>query len=376
MKKALCFILVFLSFPFLKFTVNASNLPTISAKSAVVINGLTREVIYSKDKDKQLSMASTTKIMTSLLLIESGLLDKEYTVTKDAIVEGSSIGLKAGDVISGRNLLAGMMLESGNDAATASAIWISGSVNAFADKMNQKAKEIGMQNTNFVTPSGLDSNEHYSTAYDMAILAAKALESKEFREISSTVSMSATYGTPPQSHNFYNHNKLLTEYDGALGVKTGYTKKSGRCLVSAAQRDGKLIIVVTLSDPNDWQDHKALLDYGMSEVECCDITYKGGELETAVVGSDISLVSLAVPKRVAGLCEQEKEYVSYKIETQSFIYAPTVAGQPAGKIHYYYKDTLIATDNLYIGGDVPFSSSNNPENNFWRSFRLIFSFFK
>lgn len=376
MKKIICLLLVFFGLPFVPTYAKALEMPSISAKAAVVINGLTREVIYSKNKDQKLSMASTTKIMTSLLLIESGLLDEEYTVTKEAIVEGSSIGLKAGDLITGQNLLAGMMLESGNDAATATAIWLSGSTKAFAEKMNQKAKEIGMQNTNFVTPSGLDSDGHFSTAYDMAILTAKALEVKEFREISSTVSLSVTYGTPPTKHTFYNHHKLLTEYEGAIGVKTGYTKKSGRCLVSAAQKDGKLIIAVTLSDPNDWEDHKELLDYGMKEVECCDITYQGGDIEVAVVGSDISLVSLAVPKRTAGLSEEEKKHITYKIETEGFQYAPTVAGQVAGKVYYYYKDNLIATDNLYIGGDTPFSNTANPDNDFWRSFRLIFSFFK
>lgn len=376
MKKIICLLLAFLSMPFIPLSSKAEAIPEISAKAAVVMNGLTREVIYSKNKDQKLSMASTTKIMTSLLLIESGLLNENHTVSADAVVEGSSIGLKAGDVISGENLLAGMMLESGNDAATATAIAISGSVLEFSKKMNDRAKQIGMQNTNFVTPSGLDSDEHYSTAYDMALLTAEALQVKEFREICSTVSMSASYGTPPQNHDFYNHNKLLTEYEGAIGVKTGYTKKSGRCLVSAALRDGKLIIVVTLSDPNDWQDHKNLLDYGMSEVETCDITYNGGNLETSVVGSDISLVSLAVPKRTAGLSQKEKQHITYKIETEGFQYAPTKAGQTAGKVYYYYKGNLIATDNLYIGGDINYSNTNNPDNNFWRSFRLIFSFFK
>ncbi|MBR5452007.1 MAG: D-alanyl-D-alanine carboxypeptidase [Clostridia bacterium] len=376
MRKTLCLLLILLFLPLMPQKASAVGLPTVSAKAAVVINGLTREIIYSKNEHQKLSMASTTKIMTSLLLIESGLLDDTYTVTKEALVEGSSIGLKEGDSITGKVLLAGMMLESGNDAATAAAIWISGSQTTFADKMNQKAKQIGMQNTNFVTPSGLDSDEHYSTAYDMALLAAAALEVKEFREISSTVSMHATYGTPQKTKFFYNHNKLLTEYDGAIGLKTGYTKKSGRCLVSAAEKDGKLIIVVTLSDPNDWQDHKNLLDYGMSQVESCDITYNGGDIEVAVVGSDISLVALAVPKRTAGLSEEEKKYITYKIETEGFQYAPTKAGQIAGKVYYYYKGNLIATDNLYIGGDTPFSNTSHPDNNFWRSFLLIFSFFK
>ena len=377
MRKILCFLVSFailtLCFP---SNTLALDLPSVSAKAAVVINGLTREVIYAKNKDERLSMASTTKIMTSLLLIENGDLSKEYNVSqKAASTEGSSIYLKSGDKITGDALLAGMMLESGNDAATATAEAVAGSVEAFADKMNERAREIGMKNTNFVTPSGLDAETHYSSAYDMAILTSEALKHKQFREISATVSKKVTFGG--SEHTFTNHNKLITEYEGCIGVKTGYTRKSGRCLVSAALRDGKLIIAVTLSDPNDWEDHEKLLDYGMKEVEMCDITYGGGDLEAAVVGSDVTLVSLAVPKRLAGLSASEKQKINYKVELESFLYAPVYAGQEAGKVHYYYDDILIATDNLYVGGDISYSAKQeNTEKDFWRCFRLLFSFFK
>lgn len=377
MKKIICLLLCSVMLAvFLPLQSKALSVPSVSAKSAVVINGLTREVIYAKNKDERLSMASTTKIMTSLLLIEKGELGKEYTVSAYAAgTEGSSIYLKSGDKITGEGLLAGMMLESGNDAATATAEAVAGSVELFSEMMNERAREIGMQNSNFVTPSGLDADGHYSTAYDMAILTAEALKHKEFREISATVSKKVTFGGT--EHTFVNHNRLIKEYEGAIGVKTGYTRKSGRCLVSAALRDGKLIIAVTLSDPNDWEDHKKLLDFGMKEVGLCDITYCGGNLEVPVVGSDISLVSLAVPKRQAGLSSDEKQRINYKIELEGFMYAPVTAGQTAGKVYYYYNDILIATDNLYVGGDIEYTQkAGDTEKDFWRCFRLLFSFFK
>ncbi len=355
----------------------ALQIPTVSAKAAVVINGLTRQVIYAKNKDQKLSMASTTKIMTSLLLIESGRLDENYSVPREAIVEGSSIGLKSGDIISGRTLLSGMMLESGNDAATATALMLSGNLDSFADMMNKKAAELGMVNSHFVTPSGLDAEAHYSSAYDMALLTASALEYQEFRDVSAIVKETVKFGNPQKEHTFYNHNKLLSEYDGAIGVKTGYTRKSGRCLVSAALRDGKLIIAVTLSDPNDWEDHKKLLDFGMNEIELCDITYSGGDLDVPVVGSDISLVKIAIPRRKAGLSDDEIEYISCKIELEGFLYAPISAGEVVGKVHYFYKNIPIATDNLYVGGDIDYTEQTDEgANSFLRCFKLLFSFYK
>lgn len=351
--------------------------PTVSAKAAVVLNGVTREVIWSKNGDEKLTMASTTKIMTSLLLIESGKLDETVTVTADALVEGSSVGLRAGNTVTGRTLLAGMLLESGNDAATASAIAVSGSVEKFAELMNRRAAEIGMTNSHFVTPSGLDAEGHYSTAYDMALLTAEALLKKDFRETCSAEKAQVSYSSPDSTHTFTNHNKLLDSYDGCIGVKTGYTKKSGRCLISAARRNGKLIIAVTLSDPDDWNDHKKLLDYGMSKTESVDVTYHSPDMTISVVGSDVSLAELAVPECLLGLSAEEAKKVTSTANVVPFVYAPARAGQKVGTVDYYYNGWLIKTDNVYVGGSVGYSEREMTEGQrLIRSFRLLLSFYK
>ncbi len=377
MKKILSFFVVIL-FVFSLFPISASAEPTLSAKSAVILNGLTGDVIYSKNADKKLSMASTTKIMTSLLLIESGNLDEEVTVSPLAAnTEGSSIGLVAGEKVTKRTLLLGMMLESGNDAATAAAEAVAGSLENFALLMNARAKEIGMENSSFVTPSGLDAEKHYTTAYDMALLMAEALGNKEFRDTTAIVKTEVTLGDGKRKVAFSNHHRLLTEYTGCIGGKTGYTRKSGRCLVTAAKRDAKLIIAVTLSDPNDWQDHKEMLDYGFKKTETLDITYNMTNKELAVVGSDVSLVQLAIPERLAGINEENQKYITATLQTEKFVYAPIAAGQKVGTVKYYYKDILIAEDTVFIGGDVGFSEKEFTDTDrFWRNFRLIFSFYK
>lgn len=377
MKKIISILLIYVIFILLLKPFSASAAPTISAKAAVVLNGITREVIYAHNPDMKLSMASTTKIMTALLLAEAGDLHLQETVSSEALVEGSSIGLKKGDKISREALLAGMLLESGNDAATQTAISLAGSVEAFAVIMNQRAKLIGMENTNFVTPSGLDAKEHYSTAYDMALLTSEALCNETFRNFSSTYQMKVSFGTPSVEHTFTNHNKLLKSYDGCIGVKTGYTSKSGRCLVTAARRNGALIIVVTLNDPNDWQDHQALLDYGFEQVELCDITYSGQDMSVAVVGSSEARVEFVVPKRLAGLDKESIKHLSIELSIPSFVYAPTKAGQKLGTVSYYYKGLLLACDNLYIAANLNYYDAHETKDiKFRRSFRLLLSFYK
>ena len=213
-------------------------------------------------------MASTTKIMTALIAVQSEQLDDVVEITKEMIeVEGSSIYLKAGEKLTLRSLVVGLLLESGNDAANAIAITLAGSKEAFADKMNEVAASLGMKNTHFVTPSGLDDDEHYTTAYDMALLGSAAMRCPEFAAIACRQSMTIDFVEPAVRRTFYNHNRLLLEMDGCSGVKTGFTKKSGRCLVSSCERDGILLIAVTLNDPDDWNDHKKMMDYGFSQVE-------------------------------------------------------------------------------------------------------------
>ena len=375
MKRVFSFILILFILAFSSVTY-ASAEPTISAKSAVVMNGLTRDVLYSKNSEKKMSMASTTKIMTSLLLIESGNLDEVVTISKYAAgIEGSSIGLRAGDKVTKRTLLLGMMLESGNDAATAAAEAVSGSLEDFALLMNKRAAEIGMKNSSFVTPSGLDAETHYTTAYDMALLTATALENKEFREVSSIVKTEVEIGG--KKHTFTNHHRLLTEYEGCIGVKTGYTRKSGRCLVTAAKRNACLIITVTLNDSNDWEDHKEMLDYGFKNTDTVDITYSDEKPELSVVGSNVSLVELAIPTRQAGIDNQNKKYITAELTVDRFVYAPIAAGQTVGKVKYFYKDILIAEDSVYVGGDIEYSNIQFTDaDRFWKNFRLLFSFYK
>ena len=233
--------------------------PQVSAKSAALLDGMTGECLYEKNGDQRALIASTTKIMTGLLVCEAGDLDRTVTVPETAAgTEGSSMYLKSGETLTRRELLYGMMLHSGNDAALTLAISISGSEAAFVRQMNRRACALNLTQTHFANPHGLDSGENYSTALDLARLAQAALQNEQFRTVVSTKTIACAGRT------LTNHNKLLWRYDGCIGVKTGYTRHAGRILVSAAERGGRMLIAVTISDPDDWRDHTALLDYGFA----------------------------------------------------------------------------------------------------------------
>ena len=233
--------------------------PQVSAKSAALLDGTTGECLYEKNGDQRALIASTTKIMTGLLVCEVGDLDRTVTVPETAAgTEGSSMYLKSGETLTRCELLYGMMLHSGNDAALTLAISISGSEAAFVRQMNRRACALNLTQTHFANPHGLDSGENYSTALDLARLAQAALQNEQFRAVVSTKTITCAGRT------LTNHNKLLWRYDGCIGVKTGYTRHAGRILVSAAERGGRMLIAVTISDPDDWRDHTALLDYGFA----------------------------------------------------------------------------------------------------------------
>ncbi|MBQ8861613.1 MAG: D-alanyl-D-alanine carboxypeptidase, partial [Clostridia bacterium] len=222
---------------------------SVSAQSAVLIEAESGKIIYEKDAHTRRGMASTTKIMTALCAIESLPLDTVVTVPQEAAgVEGSSVYLKAGEKLTLENLLYALMLQSANDAAAAVAIATAGSIEGFAELMNAKAAELGLRDTHFENPHGLDGAEHYTTAYELAKIAAHALENEDFARIVSTVkhTVPATESSPART--LVNHNRLLRTYDDIVGVKTGFTKKCGRTLVSAAEREGVRLICVTLND--------------------------------------------------------------------------------------------------------------------------------
>lgn len=287
MKKIVFIVLAILALP---MYVLAS--PEISGEYACVMEAETGEVLFEYNGDITHSMASTTKIMTALVALESSSPDELVSVSRNAAYqEGSSAYLAQNEKIKMKDLLYGLMLNSGNDAAVAVAEHISGNEATFAEKMTDRAKALGAFNTQFKNPSGLDAEGHYTTAVDLARITAAALKIPEFREIVSTIYKEVDYSGGRLC--FSNHNKLLKSYDGCIGVKTGFTKKTGRCLVSAAERDGITIVCVTLRAPDDWNDHKKLLDYGFEKVTYTEIVKQGEALTTVhlLSGGEIPAVS-------------------------------------------------------------------------------------
>ncbi len=240
--------------------------PSVSAEAAVVMDAQSGRILFAKNAQKRMKIASVTKIMTAILAIERGDLDRVVTVSPNAVrVEGSSIYLKPGDQIPLRTLLYGLMLRSGNDAALAIAEEIGGSVEGFVYLMNEKVEYLGLENTHFNNPHGLDDPEHFSSAEDLAKITAYALKNPTFREIVKTKVITTEWAEESWRNRFYNKNKLLQMYPWADGVKTGYTKKSGRTLVSSATKNGQQLVAVTLNDPNDWLDSIKMFEYGFSE---------------------------------------------------------------------------------------------------------------
>ncbi len=310
----------------------------ISAQSAVLICAESGEILFERNADKQLSMASTTKIMTSLLALEAGTPNREIVVTEEMVsIEGTSMGLVAGDSVSLIELVYGMLLQSGNDAANTVAYVIGGSPEGFADMMNARADKIGMKNTNFVTASGLDDDEHYSTAHDMALLAAECLKNPGFAAICSQKTAKLTYGNPPYARTLTNHNRLLWSYPDSIGVKTGFTKKSGRCLVSAARRGGITLVAVTLNAPDDWADHKELLDYGFSVCKSSLLACDLSQTAMPVSGGKKDSVALRLAYQTEGL-EGSKCVLLLK----PFEYAPVNEGETVGKAVFVYGDRVVA----------------------------------
>lgn len=336
--------------------------PEVSAQSAVVLTADTGTVLFEKDGHTPRPVASTTKIMTALLALEAAQErgDPLVDITQEMVaVEGSSMGLQAGDSISLTGLAAGMLLASGNDAANAAALYLDASLESFAARMNQRAAALGMEDTHFVTPSGLDGEDaqglgHLSTAYDMALLARAALEDQAFRQLCSSPSLAVEFAEPVKRVTYTNHNKLLAQYQGCVGVKTGFTKEAGRCLVSAAERDGALLIAVTLNAPNDWEDHTALLDYGFSQVEPYQLAGGDVRLTVPVVGSPVEVVSLRGSNGgEVTLPLGQGAQVERVVRVPKFLYAPVEAGEQVGEICWYLEGQLLGSAPLTAAGAAP-----------------------
>lgn len=338
---------------------------SVSAAACAVIEAKTGRLIFGRNENERRPMASTTKIMTTLLALESGNIDEPFTVDSEAIkVEGSSMGLTEGDTVTLRALCGGMLLPSGNDAANSTAVKLGGNPVRFAAMMNERAREICMQNTNFVTPSGLDAEGHYSTAYDMAILAAEAMKNADFREICGSETLKLSYGNPPYDRWLKNTNKLLKMYDGCIGVKTGFTDEAGRCLVSAAERNGVMLICVTLKAPDDWNDHKKMLDYGFSQVGTANaelpkishIDIVGGTEKTLKIAysGDISIPSV----------NGDDTAIVTKLFMPKFLYAPVCEGDEVGKVCCFYNDKEILCVPLVAAESIEYKECV-PEKGMW-----------
>ncbi len=330
--------------------------PEISAKSAVLIEAETRRVIYDANAYERRPMASTTKIMSALLALEHPALDTVFEVDAAAIhVEGSSMGLREGDSVTMYALACGMLLSSGNDAANAAAVAMCGSVSGFVLRMNERAAQLGLTDTHFANPSGLDADGHYSTAYDLARLGAFALENEAFASICKQSSMRVRYGNPPYERWLDNHNRLVDSYEGCIGVKTGFTSKARRCLVSAAERDGVRLICVTLDAPDDWHDHTALFEYGFSRYKNVTLNTDLTDAVVPVAGGDITRLPVATETgATAVVSEDELKMLNRRILAPPVLFAPVQKGERVGSVEYSVDGITVKTLPLVAQQDVAY----------------------
>lgn len=297
----------------------------VSAEKAILMDGSTGRVIYEKRCDERSLIASTTKIMTALVVCQQCNVLDRVRIPKEAVgIEGSSMYLKEGEVLTVQELLYGLMLSSGNDAAVALAIYCGGTVEGFAELMNDKARTLGMTGSHFVNPNGLDAPGHYSTARDLAVLAACAMEDPVFQQTVSTKCIRIG------QRCLTNHNKLLWQLEGAEGVKTGFTKAAGRILVSSASRKGRRLICVTINAPDDWKDHATLLERGFTDYSLRSVVEPGEVLDTVPVvggqGAEVHLIAEEGFEYAMTPAEQPEVWPAHP----EFVYAPVVEGAEAG----------------------------------------------
>ncbi|MBQ6997888.1 MAG: D-alanyl-D-alanine carboxypeptidase [Oscillospiraceae bacterium] len=319
----------------------------ISAQKAILMDAETGRVIYEKDAYSRSLIASTTKIMTALVVCEQcNVLDRVRIPKKAVGIEGSSIYLKEGEILTVQELLYGMMLHSGNDAAVALAIYCGGTVEGFVQLMNDKAYRLGLTGTHFENPNGLDSPNHYSTARDLAVLTAVAMQNPIFAQTVSTKSVRIG------ERSLQNHNKLLWRIDGADGVKTGYTRAAGRILVSSVRRDGRRLICVTINDGNDWADHQLLLEDAFRRYENRVIVRAGDILgQRSVLSGDADTVQLVAAEDFSfALTAQEQPRIL--LSGSEFDYAPVVRGADAGYAYILLDEKPIGKIRLIYGETV------------------------
>jgi len=331
-----------------------------SARAAVVMDVNSNRILYSKNMDEKMAMASTTKIMTTLVAIESGRLDEKVTISKRAsYMEGSSIYLREGEVHTVNDLLYAIMLRSGNDAATAVAEHIGGSAEGFAEMMNKKAREIGANNTRFANPHGLDAEGHYTTARDLALITSYALKNPLFSTIASS-KKKVVEGPPSENWDrvMINKNKMLWQFDGGDGVKTGFTKKAGRCLVSSATRDGMRLVCVVLNCGPMWDESSALLEYAFKNYVKKRIVDKDSIFKVVEVRNGKERFVGVKPAEDFDLVLRTDRVENIKLEAKDLkaAQAPLKKGGHAGRLEIYIDNNLLKTINLEYSEGVESSS--------------------
>lgn len=355
MKKLTITLTILLLFVFLWPAPTLSAPPENSAKATVLMEVETKRVLYEKEPHKKMPMASTTKIMTAILALENSHLSDIVTISSKASgVEGSSLYLAAGEKLTMEQLLYGLMLRSGNDAATAIAEHIGKSIEGFADMMNKKAQEIGAMNTNFMNPHGLHHENHYTTAYDLALISAYAMKNPTFRKITSTKYYKIPWEGQDWDRVVMNKNALLWDYEGANGIKTGYTMASRRCLASAALRNDMQLVAVVLDCQPWFDDSTAILDYGFSNYEMKKLFSAGDVVGNIDVkdgfDKEVKLVlkdDISIP-----LAEKEMDNLNINLEQPDNLKAPVMAGTKVGSIDISLGDDLKISKNIYAASSV------------------------
>ncbi len=340
----------------------ATIFPVVKSADAVVAKGYavmeqsTRRMLFCENENLRLPMASTTKILTAITAIECcDDLDRIVTVPREAQgVEGSSIYLETGEQLSVRDLLYGLMLQSGNDAAVALSMTVLSGKEEFIKKMNEVARAAGAMNSNFKNPHGLHDPEHYTTCRDLALITAYAMGNPVFKEICATKRVEIPWNHREYNRIILNKNKLLSRFEGANGVKTGYTKAAGRCLVSAAERDGMQLICVTLNCPSMWEDSASLLERGFSQFKMINLCEKGTLRSLPVEGLGKSAnVGLKNPICYP-LREEEQKHISFEIKTRDCLTAPMKSGEEVGKIQVFLNKQLIFEEKIFTMEEVSY----------------------
>jgi D-alanyl-D-alanine carboxypeptidase (penicillin-binding protein 5/6) len=344
-----------------KVSTNESiSYPEPKGKAAVLMDAGSGRILYDENSRERLPQASLTKIMTALLVIENGDLNKDIQISTNATkTPESGINLQPGETLTRQQLLYACMLHSANDAAMALAESVSGNEQAFVKLMNERAKQLGMQDTHFCNPHGLENKNHYSSAYDLALLTRQAMSNPIFQQVVATRTTTIPWAGHPQDRTLVNENRLLYRYDGAIGVKTGYTKEAGNCVVGAAQRGNMILIAVSMDSPTVYDDLERMLDYGFTHYQMVTLE-KSDQIAVPIkvlMGQVSTVIARPTSDLAVAATAAEVSQLTYKVIPRLQVFAPVKQGDPMGVCQIYLKGTKIGEVALLADSDVSIKAS-------------------